>query len=771
MKAVANSYYITREEYALALRKKSRSITDAISRKSSTYSGVRFQYETTEKGKKVWYELASLPEKHQNKVWNLVQTGRIQVESWREQAYEGLGSRSDNVGLYERAEGLGIRSQDDVRGVVVEEGLEQWVQPRHYQEILEAEVLEEEKAQGLARLCGWMHFGLEMTGIQGRLKCNKAFKKWWKQYQPIIAREYKLEELYGKPISNERNWVRRTNEYLEKDWKCLLLNRRGNNNASKNWEWAQTKLLSIYANADPSGESHIKLMIAQVYRKWCTWYAEQVRAIDLKVTQGKTYGKWHSKIHYVNAETGEYIEVGEYQKPAIGLTTVFDFLKRKDIQEKISRLRHGSKYYHDFHRIKTLTKRPNFFGHLWSVDDYDTNFWITNEKGLRTHKRAKAVLVWETQKDEQAVLIGFAVGREMSAGLVWEALLDAIVFTGGLPAEIEADNWNRYKKGRGKKKETDFAKRLKGLFDFGVSFREKANGKLAENHNRILQELFFRHQKGYLGANIQAKSPDSKRNEDHDWYNAAKDTYPLHSVFDIREMLNTCRTEVTGTKEQFQQKIQEKIGDGFTLLSQLSPKRLFPLMKKTEITVRNKALRLEFDKEEYYYDAGVLANNQRYQIFFLPAKTHSKLAIDVPVFRQEVYVMGENNELITLPVLTPVQRAKAEQDDVDKILLQNWYNKKREQDKAIKEFEGKIKEEAFVSALQEEEKQETDDDLKLERVPRFDTRYIDPQAAYGVAQELGLEEKNLTDEDGEGIEEEVEQPESKGIDLGSRFDY
>jgi hypothetical protein len=387
-----------------------------------------------------------------------------------------------------------------------------------------------QEARGIARLEAWCKLLAAMPRKPLGYE-NKA--ELWSVATEQINKEIDRGQCYGRRLSNPKSLELKVKRYTESGLKALIDGNKGNANREKAWHWAKAKAEAMFMNADPTAQAHIKLLCTRLYPKFMAWYKQAVAQMPLAVVRGRVYASY-CRIGYVNTDTGEEIEIGELGEDAIGFRTFYNYLNSEPVQARVMYYRDGQAAWNARFGAYVPAAPLQFVGSLWSADDYDMNFWVRDAQGRFTYRRVSMYIVWCATT---GIPLGFSwtmrtkESQELTANTVYEAIYDAICFTGGrIAPEIEIDSWGR--------QSDSYRNALAALFEH-VSWRERAQGKYAERFNELMQVEFLSAKPGYLGGNIQDRKQGSKRTDDFGHYSPSN--YPFYTPSSIADMMREYR--------------------------------------------------------------------------------------------------------------------------------------------------------------------------------------------------------------------------------------
>lgn len=574
--------------------------------------------------------------------------------------------------------------------------------------------LQEEELSGVERLKGLVK--PDLSGIQRVLEtgCNQAeamaycrMAGWcsllasgekmgyskkaelWSDALTAMQEEFGNNLLPGK-ITNLRVLQNKVTTWKKGGIVSLVDSRKNNKNAERFQAWAKALAYDLYTDKQ-------KLLVPELYRRFCERYMRVISTKSLEVSpQRNSRGqivdtrnrpaKWELpfawKLNYIDQETGELIEV-----EPVSFETFRAYLKSDQVQRMAVKFRHGRKFYDDNYRPDVRTERPKFSLSIVSGDDYHLNFWLTID-GKKTAKRPIVYIIWDTVT---GIPVGFAFAEEggrQTLDLMFEAIYDAVMFTGVIPSEIEIDGF-----GKGPELEA----RMKSIFQ-RYSIRKRAQGKLAEHFNRMSQDTYWRNKEGYLGDNVQSRKQDSKRNSD----NMA---YPHISLNMVKKEFMRYRMHVCGqeykpgmTKHAF---LMNRINPA---CERPTPARLAALFGGMATrSIKKDLIELDINKEIRTYQVPLrelLSDSQKSKYLREDGKVRVRWIRPAHTqewsesMANEVYLFGivdEENPLLDVylcPVheLGKVQRAQIEQTAEDKQLLGKRLQEGKAHDEWVDEY-------------------------------------------------------------------------------------
>jgi hypothetical protein len=597
-------------------------------------------------------------------------------------------------------------------------------------------------ARKLMRLEAWMRMLSQMPAKPAGFETKKEM---WSEAMEVINAEIAEGRCYGRGFTNPKSleikvavWKREGNESLVDGNVC-------NQNGSKDWDWAKPKALLMYLNLDESWEHHIKALGSRIYPMFIEWYNEQVAAMELAILQGKKYAAYQ-RISYVDKSTGELVEIGELGKPPVSFKTFENYLLSDELREQVAYYRHGKKYFSDRFGRYVKGKRPELVGSLWSADDYDMNFWVRDTQGRFSYRRVTVYIVWCATT---GIPLGFSwtlrtkEAKDLTVHTVWEALYDAICFTGGRVAyEIELDGWNKHSE--------EYVQTMQILFK-EVTFRKAAQGKYAESFNQIMQVEYLHSKAGYLGGNIQDTKQNSKRTED--FGNFAPKNYPIYTPADMAAMLMEYRAIKLGIEDaaeqvsthahnwaslvqgQFAAKYSSSYHGSFELVESRKLAGT-PLAHHTTVGVRNRFAQFTRNSETFTYDVPAHISNASVTLAtFHKSITGLENPFESPL--KGAHAFAGDAYIGFLPATTEVSRAKAERTSEDVAALSAAEAQRAAQLKAVQEAMANT-----VNSVKNNKDIKPKKKAKKE-APELDLSLLDLTATYEAGKATGQDEKAL----------------------------
>lgn len=308
----------------------------------------------------------------------------------------------------------------------------------------------------LAEACGWLRLVNDLdwrTAWGGKVASLSS-----------AASALAAQQLYGLRVSNWRVLDRKAQAWLQHQHHALLDGRRGNENAGKApsnlRQQALARMIDLYA----SPQKPDILTVARVYNAeaaaagWPQYTPERVRQL-LQLPENRK--QWLADRHGRNVA--------------------------REITEHITR-----------------RQRPSYPDAMWSLDGTTLQLYATD--GGQLVKTWYLVLVVDAATD---YIVGWACGATEDTQLVLRALRIAVTSSQRAPRYIQYD-------GGKANLSNDVADLLANMKSIGIR-AEAYNGK-SKYVERVIGRLegaYLRYMPTWVGANITARSRDSRANPDH----------------------------------------------------------------------------------------------------------------------------------------------------------------------------------------------------------------------------------------------------------------
>jgi transposase InsO family protein len=266
---------------------------------------------------------------------------------------------------------------------------------------------------------------------------------------------------FPKPINNERVLDRKAREYAATGLECLISGCFGNANREMISKAAHARLMELAAQP-------IKLSYEDVSM-------------------------------YFNQEAQE---TGAFQPMTV--SAIKQHLNKLKHKRVWSYFRHGKLEADEIYQPEILRELPSFADALWSIDGTTMQIYYRDADG-----KMKSDLYVEFVTDVySSAIIGYSVAFSETAGMVAEALKDAIDTHGYKPYQLQYDNSSANQQDA-----------IQGIMNnmSRVHFGTKpyhGKSKYVETYIGHFQQRVLRKSEAFKGGNITAKSLNSKANAD-----------------------------------------------------------------------------------------------------------------------------------------------------------------------------------------------------------------------------------------------------------------
>ncbi|MEM9025247.1 MAG: DDE-type integrase/transposase/recombinase, partial [Bacteroidota bacterium] len=192
----------------------------------------------------------------------------------------------------------------------------------------------------------------------------------------------------------------------------------------------------------------------------------------------------------------------------ISLSTVKKYLSQPAVQMQCIRQREGEDYFRKHYEPLMTRKRPTYPNDMWVMDGTPIELYYRDHDRLgrlNLRKRLYGFVVMDCQSWK---VLGFAHGESETQELVFQAIKNAVISTGVLPAQIQSDNSSALR-----------SKEMREWFDRLSSYVTpaavgNARAKVVEPFFGQLNRQILKFYHNHSGGNITARTRNSRPNEE-----------------------------------------------------------------------------------------------------------------------------------------------------------------------------------------------------------------------------------------------------------------